>query len=380
MRNRIVIIRNAAKQDFGGGEKVPVLIARGVIDNSNMQPVILSGSKKLQDFAASHQITTISSPWLPKQNWSGVHIILTPFYLIWQLVLTAYYIALFIKLRPFVVHIQSKDDFIAGTLAARLLGVPVLWSDYADLKHIFTNHTIWYKNPIGKIVYACGYLTESIVVVSEQDKQLVSTHIPDGVVKDKLQVIYNGAFDTLKRLPKNDTFTFVSSSRIVTDKGIGELIKAFDRLHAKYSDTQLHILGDGPEKRYFEDLARQNPSITFLGFQHNPLEYVEKSHVFILPTYHEGFSIALVEACMLEMPIIATNVGGNPEIIHNTETGLLVKVKDVDSLFDAMEKLLGDEAMRVELSKNARNAYVDKFDFETIIKKHFIPLYERYQK
>lgn len=377
MISNIVIIRNAARVDFGGGERVPVFIARALADDKKFHPIVLSRSQKLLDFAKKESVDNMKSWWWSRQNWSGKYITLTPIYIVWQIILFVYYVSIFLRLRPSVVHLQSKDDFIAGTFAARILRIRVLWSDYADLKHIFLNHKVWYKNPVGKMVYFAGHYAEKILVVSKQDKSLISVHIPDGPIKNKLEVIYYGAFDSYrKNVEKYDNFTFVSSSRIVTDKGVGELIEAFNAINKLHADTKLLILGDGPERDHFEKIARPNKSIEFAGYKTNPLDYVAKSHVFIIPTYHEGFSIALVEACMLGLSIIATDVGGNPEIIRHKKTGLLVVAKDSSSLFDSMEELYNNKELREIIARNARKEYVDKFNFETIIKKQLKPLYE----
>lgn len=376
MSNTIVIIRNAAKTDFGGGEKVPVFIAKEVMATGELHPIIFSRSQKLLEFAIKESVDCKKTWWWQKQNWNGKNVFLTPVYIVWQLILFIYYFVLFMKHKPSVVHLQSKDDFIAGTFAARTLKIRVLWSDYADLKHIFMNHAVWYKNPVGKMVYFAGKFAEKIIVVSQQDKSLIAAHIPDGTVKNRMQVIYNGAFDSYKAVEKNPAFTFVSSSRIVADKGIGELIKAFNRLHSVHSDIKLHIVGDGPEKDFFEDSARSNSAIMFFGHKSNPLDYVNKAHVFIIPTHHEGFSLALVEACMLAMPIIATDVGGNPEIIRNKETGLLVPPRNANDLYMAMEELYTNTKLREMIAANARMEYINKFNFATIIQQQFIPLYK----
>ena len=97
--------------------------------------------------------------------------------------------------------------------------------------------------------------------------------------------------------------------------------------------------------------------------------------IFIHPTYHEGFSVALVEAGMMSLPIIATAVGGNVEIIENEETGLLVQPKSSDELLGAMKELYENKALREKLAKNTRAQYVAKFQFNTIVKESFIPLY-----
>jgi len=238
------------------------------------------------------------------------------------------------------------------------------------------NHSIWYKNPVGKLVYFAARFAKTIVVVSKNDKHDIEKHIPDGAVKNKLHVIYNGAFDSYIPTDKNKTFTFISTGRLVTDKGIGELIRAFAKLRAEYSDIQLQLIGDGPERKQFELLAKGIKDIHFLGHQTNPLHYLAKADVFTLPTYHEGFSLALVEACMEQTAVIATDVGGNPEIISHEKTGLLVAAKSVDELYDAMKRLYKDKKLRETLAANARKKYVGAFDFKKIIEKDFLPLYK----
>lgn len=372
----VILIRNAAQTDFGGGERVPVFIAREALAQSNLLPIIFSRSEKLLDFAKLHSIPFKKTWWWSRQDWSGPKALLFPIYILWQILLFVYYTVLFLKYRPVAVHVQSKDDFIAGTLSARLLGAKVIWSDHSDLKHIFRNHKVWYKNPIGKLVYFAAHISEKIVVVSKEDMRLISEEVPDGPVRQKMEIIYNGAFDSYKPVKKNDTFTFISTGRLVTDKGIGELIEAFTRFHDEHSDSQLYLLGDGPERESFEKMASGNTAIHFLGYQKDPLKYVGESHVFLLPTYHEGFSLAIVEACMLAMPVIATDVGGNPEIIRDRETGLLIEVRDPKTLYRAMEELYKDSSLRERLSKNARDEYERKFNYKNIINDNYIRFYQ----
>jgi len=79
---------------------------------------------------------------------------------------------------------------------------------------------------------------------------------------------------------------------------------------------------------------------------------------------------------MLGLPIIATNVGGNPEIIHNNKTGLLIPSKNASALRDSMKKLYEDSKLRISLSTAARQQYLDLFVFHNIVKTQFIPIYE----
>ena len=180
----------------------------------------------------------------------------------------------------------------------------------------------------------------------------------------------------LKReLKFRKSIVFVSTSRLVIDKGIGELISAFKKLkyHEKYL---LWIIGDGPEENRFKKMAKDYPNIKFLGFKKNPLSYVASSDIFVLPTYHEGFSLSLTEAAMLGKPMIATNVGGNPELVKDGINGLLVPSKDVGSLAKAMDFLAIKESKRKEFGLIAKKEYTNNFDFSLVFREKIMALYE----
>lgn len=376
--DRIILIRNANHYDFGGGERFPVFVAE-ILANQGFSPVVISRSEKLLGFARAKNIKTIKGIWWARQNWSGRSALLFPIYILWQLLLFGWYLWIFALHRPMSVHIQSKDDFIAATLAARLCGARVIWTDHADLKHVWKNLSIWYKNPVGKLVYLCAHLTHAITLVSKSELKLVTTNLPSRKnVAKKLRVIYNGVLDLASKYPRKtagNTFTFCVASRLVTDKGISEAIKAFEDIVTTNPQSRLLLMGDGPEAMKFHQQAQSIPGISFLGHQKDPLHVMAQADVFVHPTYHEGFSVALVEAGMIGLPIIATAVGGNKEIIRDEETGLLVPARDVEALRYAMNRLLQDDTLRTNLGLSARTQYVDNFQFDHIVTESFIPLY-----
>ncbi|MGB4868215.1 MAG: glycosyltransferase [Candidatus Saccharimonas aalborgensis] len=375
---RVIIVRNAYAHDFGGGERFPVFLAQALKEQC-MEPIVVSAHRKTLAFADSSSIRTIHGLWWKRQNWSGRYALLFPAYLLWQLVLTLYYIVLFARLRPLAVHLQSKDDFVAGTVAGKLLRGRVVWTDHADLKHIWRNLGVWYKNPVGKLVYAAACAADHITLVSEGERREVTALLPkESSVLRLLTVIHNGCADRYELYPqvKHVLFTFVVASRLVADKGITEAIDAFKSLHTRHPDTELVIAGDGPGRGEFEARAHDNAAIHFLGHQEDPYAAMRQGDVFLQPTYHEGFSVALVEASMLGMPIIATDVGGNVEIIHHKTTGLTVPAKDSGALAEAMELLYRDRPYAQKLGAAARAQYLDTFVFDQVVKERFMPLYE----
>lgn len=378
MNKKIFIIRNAAKTDFGGGERFPVFLAMALRD-ADWSAIVVSRSQKLLEFAQKNSITISRGWWWSRQNWSGPRILLTPIYFLWQIVLYFYYVRLFATHKPDVVHIQSKDDFIAGTYAARTLGIRIIWTDHADLKHIWQNLSVRFKNPLGKAVYRAARHTHAITVVSHSEEQLVTNHLPvNAVIRDKIHVVYNGAFDKAADYPARkpgERTRFIVASRLVYDKGIREVIEAFAKLQKESSDVELAIMGDGPDSSQLKTMPNAD-KVTFLGHVGDPLTKLAVADIFIHPTYHEGFSVALVEASMMSLPIIATAVGGNSEIIHDHKTGLLVPAKDSDSLYEAMKALADNPKLRAEYGKAARRQYENSFEFHAIVNQQFIPLYE----
>ena len=377
-KETIILIRNAKSYDFGGGERFPVFVAESLKELGH-NPIILSRHKNILELTILRNIPHIKGWWWAKQNWSGKHALLIPLYVFWQAVLTLYYLVTFLALQPKAVHIQSKDDFIAGTLAARLVGARVVWTDHADLKHIWKNITVWYKNPVGKLVYIAAHIAHYITLVSKSEEAEVEANLPkDSKILSKLTVVYNGVADQKSNYPakKQSKFTFGVVGRLVADKGINEAIAAFEVINKKYPSTQLLLVGSGPDEAKFKQSAKNNPNIIFTGHQTEPLDYLAKLDVFMQPTYHEGFSVSLVEATMMQLPIIATAVGGNVEIIKDKSTGLLVGAKNSNQLARAMEQLYNDKVLADKLAKAARQQYLNNFVFDKIVKERFLPLYE----
>lgn len=377
-RPRVAIIRNAYSYDFGGGERFPVSLAEELAKQGH-ETVIISRSPRLLSLAKERKLEVVQGWWWSYQNFSGRHSLLFPVYLLWQLALMVWYLVLFIRLKPSAVHPQSRDDFVAATLAAKLVGSRVVWTDHADLKYIFQNHRVWYKNPVGKLVYLSSKLAHHITLVSKSEKRLIEAQIGH-TLPSKYIVIHNGVNDQYSKLKpaqtKKKSTVFVATSRLVTSKGIGELIDAFKSLsHSEKSE--LWLLGEGLEEKKFRQQAGDTTTIKFLGFPKNALQRVADADVFIHPSYHEGFSISLVEAAMLGKPIIACDVGGNGEIITNNRNGLLVAARDSEALRKAMLELLKNSTKRKKMGIESREIYLTDFVFSQIVEERFVPLYEK---
>jgi len=374
MIKRILLVRNAYSYDFGGGERYPVYLADELLENG-FTPIIASRHRGIIKLSEEHGHITIKGWWWSFQNFSGTRIFLTPVYLIWVFLLTLWYSQLIIRLRIDVLHLQSRDDFIAGSIAGKLLRKTVVWTDHADLKYIFQNTNKPFKNPIGKILATVAKLADSIIIVSKNELKLISQRLkrPESY---PFIVIYNGIKDVAiasKRNEPKNTSVFVSTSRLVYSKGISELIEATTRLIEDGFKIKTILLGDGPNR---ESLLKTAPKeVVFMGFPPNALNILKGADFFVHPSYNEAFSLSIVEAAMLAMPSIVTDVGGNPEIVVHEKTGLLVRPKDSEDLYLAMKFAINNKTQMTKYGQKLRVEYEKDFQFDLIVKKQIISLY-----
>ncbi|HBO64429.1 TPA: hypothetical protein DD425_00515 [Candidatus Saccharibacteria bacterium] len=379
MQKVVLLIRNAAQSDFGGAETYQISLAK-TLEKLHYQPIIVSRSVKLINYAKDNSIQTIRGWWWSQQKWNGARTLLIPFYIAWQIALTLWYVKLIINTKASILHIQSKDDFIAASIAGRILQKVVVWTDHMDLRYIFQNITKPLRNPIGKMVFYAGKLTDHIIIISNNEYALITSQFKkNSNLLGRLVIVNNGVIDHKieKAKQSEQPFIFCLASRIVKNKGIGESIDAFLRLKQKVNTPiELHIYGDGADMALFKNRAKPNKAIKFFGHQENVIEQVAKSDVYMLPSYQEGFSIALLEATMLGKAIITSDIDSNSEIIQNNQNGLLVRAQDVDELEHAMYRLLSNPELILKLEKNARNSYKHNFNLERIAQTKILPLYE----
>ena len=371
---RVALIRNARSYDFGGAEIFSISLARQ-LDALGHAPIIMGAHKKTLSAARRSGLRVAKAPWWSFQDFSGSRVLLFPLYIMWSLLLMMWYFGFFLKNRIDVAHPQSRDDFIAATIAAKLLGRKVVWTDHADLKHVYMNHGKWYKNPVGKLVYFVGLLADCITLESHSEGRLIAQSLGKPLPKN-YRVIHIGVVDTYKASRRsNSKPTLVSTSRLVTDKGIGELIEAFKSL--EHDSAVLKICGDGPEANHFKKLATGVKNIEFLGHVNDVTTVLAGADIFVHPTYHEGFGLSLVEAEMCSLPIIASNVGSIPEIVEDGISGILVEPRNSQALAEVMARLIGDAELRSHMGEAGREIFLENFQFDKIVKEKFVPIYER---
>jgi len=208
------------------------------------------------------------------------------------------------------------------------------------------------------------------------------------VSKNKLKVIYNGIdlenfpFRKLEARTKirkelnieENKKILISVGRLHEAKGCPYLIKAMKILKEKYPHILLIVLGEGPEGKKIEEQIKElklEKNILLLGQKENISEYLNASDVFVMPSLWEGLPIALLEAMACGLPVVATRVGGVPEVVEDGKSSFLVELKNPRGLAEKIIKTLEmSEEERKKMGEHGRKIVEKKFSIEQMVKEY----------
>jgi glycosyltransferase involved in cell wall biosynthesis len=213
------------------------------------------------------------------------------------------------------------------------------------------------------------------VIVPSQYLELIVAEW--GVRRQKISVVWNAVdISRLGIAPKELTSLpqprVIAVGRLVPWKGFFELIEALQVLRNNRIYASLAIVGDGPDRYALEEKARDVLKQGYLlsgslGHE-DTLAAIAACDVFVLDSSYEGLSHTLIEALSLGMAVVASNIGGNREVVENEKNGLLVAPGSASNLAVAIERLIKDEALNKTLRKNAQAAK-QLFSKETMLQK-----------
>ena len=158
-----------------------------------------------------------------------------------------------------------------------------------------------------------------------------------------------------------------------------DCVEIFARVLKKGIKTRLVMVGDGSERTNVEHRARclgVYDSCVFVGKQPKIVDYLSASDVLLLPSEQESFGLAALEAMACELPVIASRVGGVPEVVTDGETGFLSEVGDVEKMANDAARLLTDDDFRHEMGRRARESAISRYRTDLIIPR-YIEFYEK---
>ncbi len=269
-----------------------------------------------------------------------------------------------------VVHAHQGEDLATlplARLAARVHGCPLVVT-----LHCSVGHTLTGRGPRVRLLRALGgwierttlRRAEAVVVLTGRTAAAVRA---DGVPAGRVSTIPSGfdpalfAGNTADVFPGTPRPRIGYVGRLAPQKSPGTLVRAFGRMCGQAS---LLVVGDGPDRPLVERLAAASPAagrITLAGFvEHARVPAVLASlDVLVLPSAYEEMGSVLTEAMAAGLPVVASDVGGIPEVVRHGVTGLLVPPGDVDALAAALDRLVAEPALRARLAAGARARSAD---------------------
>lgn len=192
-----------------------------------------------------------------------------------------------------------------------------------------------------------------------------------------LKVIYNG-LSTPDVSPSPISFsppTILGIGRLTHEKGFDILIKAFSILKKDISNARLIIVGDGEKQKYLKRLVSEleiKDHVQFTGelSREEIFNIINQSTFVVVPSRFETFGLVALESMLMQRPVIASNLGGLPEVISNGETGILVKPKDPIALCAAMQHLLSQPEKLIRMGMCARLQATEKFSLQNNVDQY----------
>jgi len=288
------------------------------------------------------------------------------------------------KERPQILHTHTAKAGTVGRVAALLAGSrkpPIV-------VHTFHGHVLrGYFGPVRTLLFR---LLERWLAASTTALVAVSPQVRDDLValgiapRERFVVIRLGIeLDERVALEKNgrsesrrylgipgDRFTVGWIGRMTAVKRTDDVLVAFKRLREHGVDAVLCMVGDGPDRVQLEQRAHElglARDTVFLGYQEDVAPFYAAFDALVLPSGNEGTPVSVIEALAAELPVVATRVGGVPDVVQDGEDGFLVETGATDDLADRLARLARDPELRARMGKHGRERVLPRYAVERLV-------------
>lgn len=273
--------------------------------------------------------------------------------------------------RPDLVHSMTPKAGLITMAAAWLARVPrrvhtftgLVWPTATGIKRRILMATDW---------ITCACATHIIPEGEGVKHDLISHHITRKPIKvlghGNVRGIDLEHYDaTTVNVPAHEGFTFVFVGRIVRDKGINELVAAFDRLHREHPETHLVLVGPREDNLDPVSLVTRNriekgDGIEAVGGQQDVRPFYVAADALVFPSYREGFPNVVIEAGAMGLPSIVTDINGSREIIIEGENGVIIPSKDEEALYQAMKRFVENPDEVAVMASKARPLIASRYE------------------
>ncbi len=279
-----------------------------------------------------------------------------------------------------ILHTHRYKENILGALAASSAGVPLcirtVHGSPEPFRGVARARMIIYLL-LDRLVQR--RLNDRVIVVAD----CLKTEMRSWLREEKIVVIHNGlpgGIVGIRRERKNqDRFVVGWAGRMVPAKSLDLLLDAVARLRSSIPYIKVRLAGDGPDAKRLEDLTVSlglRDLVEFCGFVTDIAEFLSTLDVFILPSSQEAFPVSLLEAMRAGVPVVASSVGGIPEVINHRTSGILISPGDLTALRAALQELATDASLRDRLGRAGKDVVVSRFSSQHLARE-LVALYTR---
>ena len=301
------------------------------------------------------------------------------------------------KEKPDIVHTHTPKAGIIGMLSSYFARVPIRLHTVAGLPLMeATGFKRIVLNFVEKLTYKCStrvypnsYGLKKFILkhrfTSENKLKVIGNGSSNGIDTsyfdpELFSIEENAVLKTNLGIKKTD-FVFIFVGRIVSDKGINELVEAFDKISLVEENIKLLLVGPfedelDPLQKKTKLLIDNNDKIILVGYQNDVRPYFSISNCLVFPSYREGFPNVVMQAGAMKLPSIVSDINGCNEIIENNLNGIIIPVKKVKELFNAMIKIKRNEEHYNQFKRNCRSTIINRYDCKIIWNE----LFNEYEK
>ena len=275
-----------------------------------------------------------------------------------------------------LLHCHQYTPYVYGVLGAAFTKCNVIYTEHGrfhpdqrKLKRVLMNPLL-------------NLFTDYVTAISSATRESLVNF--ENFPRYKIKIVYNGIDDSKYQLPQNsklnkalglkeNTHILGTVARLDSIKNHKMMIKALKNVHQTHPETCLIIVGDGPERKNLETLVSQlqlSSHVIFTGFREDAYLFYKIMDIFLLTSFSEGTAMTLLEAMASSLPCIVTNVGGNPEIVKDEETGFIIPNNDERAFAQKICMLLRHRDLMEKMEKTARKRFEENFTVDKMVQAY----------
>lgn len=265
-----------------------------------------------------------------------------------------------------LVHTHLPIASVVGRIAGQMARVPVVSTEHNLLQR--------YHPATRLLTLSTWGLQSFVVAVSQEVADSIAAHagtrVPVRVVRNGVDAgrfrrdVLAGRTVRAKHGIPEDSVVVGTVSVFRTQKRLDRWIEVAARVHSAHPNVRFLVVGEGPERPRIEDAIvahRARDFVVLAGLQEEVRPYLSAMDVYLMTSVFEGLPVAMLEAMATECPVVATAVGGIPEVVRDGAEGFLASTEDFERVVDATSRLVAEPRLRVQLGAQARTRVVESF-------------------